>query len=304
VSPTGLSLTGAAPPLLGGLAEIALDYDYFVIDQWGVLHDGHQPLPGARAALEGLRATGRAVALVSNSSKAAGPSRALLRALGFEDALYDAMITAGELGKRHLQAQIGRGRPPRVRCVLAGEGEGAGPDSVVAELGLPCVDDVQQADLLVAAGVSAAHPSASAALLRAAADRCLPLLCLNPDVQSVQPDGSFLWCPGAWAEAYAALGGEVLRFGKPGPEIYAAARADLLAAGQGPLERGLAIGDSLDHDILGAQNNDLDALFISGGLHYPETGAAAWGPPDPARLGALLRARGLWPRFSMGALRW
>lgn len=292
----------APPPLLGGLAEIVDEYDHFIIDQWGVLHDGHQPLPGARAALEGLRAAGKAVALVSNSSRSAGPSRRLLRSLGFDDGLYGAMITAGELGLRHLRAAIGAGPPPRVLCLLSADG--ASEDSVVAELQLPCVAELDQAELLVASGLSVTPPAGAAALLEAAAARGLPLLCLNPDVRSVQPDGSFLWCPGAFAEAYAALGGPCRSFGKPGAAIYAAARADLGAAGHGPLRRGLAIGDSLDHDVLGAQNNDLDALFISGGLHYPEAGSAPWGPPDPPRLGALLRARGLWPRFSMGALRW
>ena len=294
-------------PLLGGLAEIADEYDHFVIDQWGVLHDGHSALPGAVEALRSLRAAAKPVALVSNSSRAAGPSLGLLRALGFEDGLYDAMVTAGELGRRHLLAQMATGPAPRVYCVVPGDGSGpdqAGPDSVVVGLQLECVNDVQQADLIVAAGVSAALPAESDPALAAAAARGLPMLCLNPDVESVQPDGSFLWCPGAWAARYAAMGGRCLMFGKPGPEIYAAARADLIGAGFGPLRRGLAIGDSLAHDIVGAQNNDLDAIFISGGLHYPAVGDAPWGPPDPRRLAALLRAHGLWPRASMGALRW
>lgn len=290
-------MSGAAR-ILDGLRQIADEYDHFIIDQWGVVHDGHHPLPGALDALAALRARGRAICLVSNSSRGTAPSTALLRRIGVSDGLYDGMITAGALGAAEL-ARLHAAGPVRV-LTLPGRPD---PEGVVVELGLPTTEDPAEATVLVAAGLAATPPAAHDPVLLAAAARALPMFCLNPDIRSVQPDGSFLFCAGAWAEAYRALGGPVQTWGKPLPAIYAAARAALAGAGR-PVSRGLAIGDSLDHDIKGAEDNGLDALFISGGIEYPGNTTAPWAPPDPARLAAQLGAAGRRPRASMASLRW
>jgi HAD superfamily hydrolase (TIGR01459 family) len=290
---------GGDPPLiLDGLRVIAADYDHFIIDQWGVVHDGHAPLPGALEVLAALRAAGKGVCLLSNSSRGLGPSRALLRRIGVEDDLYDAMVTSGALGEQALAARAAAG--PLVALCLPGPPD---PEGVVRGLGLGTTEDPAEATVLVGAGMAAAPPAEDDPRLRAAAERGLPMFCLNPDIRSMQPDGSFLFCAGAWAAPYAALGGAVQVWGKPLPEVYAASRAALAAAGF-CLGRGLAIGDSLDHDIKGAEDNGLDALFISGGIEYEGNTDRPWGAPDPERLAAQLSARGRRPRASMGSLRW
>ena len=287
-----------APLILDGLRDLVDDYDHFIIDQWGVVHDGHAPLPGALDVLARLRAAGKGVCLLSNSSRGLGPSRALLRRIGVADHLYDAMVTSGALGEQALAALAAAGRP--VALCLPGPPD---PEGVVCGLGLPTTTDPDEATVLVGAGMAAAPPADGDPTLRAAVARGLPMLCLNPDIRSVQPDGSFLFCAGAWAEPYAALGGSVQVWGKPLPAVYAASRAALAAAGF-RLERGLAIGDSLDHDIKGAEDNGLDAVFISGGIEYEGNTERPWGAPSPDRLAAQLAARGRRPRASMGSLRW
>ena len=66
----------------------------------------------------------------------------------------------------------------------------------------------------------------------------MPLLCLNPDRVSVQPDGTFALCPGAFAARYETMGGSVRTWGRPGAGIYAAAPRGR-RAGVGDLRSGI-----------------------------------------------------------------
>src|SRR5271168_1180672 len=81
-------------PLIDNVAEIAPRYDAFIVDLWGVLHNGVAPYPGA---IDGLRSlAGKPVLLLSNAPRRAAASRAGLRKLGFADELYGAILTSGE----------------------------------------------------------------------------------------------------------------------------------------------------------------------------------------------------------------
>ena len=293
---------GTPPPsvptrFLTGLSEVVHQYGFFVVDQWGCLHDGVQPHPGALEVLEALRSLNRPVALVSNSSRPAAPSQAILDNLGFPDRLYGAMLTAGQLAERYL-VEASKGRtPPTVLSVLGPPG----PTSVVALLGLPTTDDAARADILVASGVQEHPPERWDPLFAEAAERGLELLCLNPDLHSVLPDGRLVFCPGAFANRYADLGGSVRQWGKPGREIYEAAW-EALGRPAGP---GLGIGDSLHHDILGAANAGLDSLLVGRGVHWRDLGAREPGAPvQPEALERLVAVTGIVPTHVVPTLCW
>jgi ribonucleotide monophosphatase NagD (HAD superfamily) len=131
--------------------------------------------------------------------------------------------------------------------------------------------------------------------------RGLKLLCANPDIV-VDKGGVREWCAGALARLYTEMGGESLYFGKPHPPIYDLARRRLAEAGFGvPDQAILAIGDGIGTDIAGAMGEDIDSLFISGGLAAQETGTTE--QPDPDMLAAFLEARGYDPTFTIGHLR-
>ncbi len=282
-----------SPRIVDALSEVVRDHDLFIVDQWGVLHDGHRPHPGAHAALAALRARGTVV-LVSNTSRRVADNRALLARVGFETELWDGIVTAGEASAQALLAEL-----PGAR--VCDVGAGAPPDHPLRGLGpaLELVDDPACADALVATGVSAAPPERLDGVLRPAVERGLPLYCFNPDVVSVQPDGSFLYCAGAVAARYATLGGRVRTFGKPAPALYAAASA--LA----PVwTRGLAVGDSLHHDILGARQAGLDSVLITRGIHWRDCGAPLGARPDPAAVGALCARTGVWPDAALARFVW
>ena len=282
---------------IAGLAEIAADYDLFLLDQWGVMHDGETPLPGAIAALQGLRDMGKPVVLLSNSARRMVVGIANLERIGFDRALYAHLVTSGEETWEHLRARtepfyaaLGR------RCFMftweGDRGLSDGQDLVRAE-------GIGHADFILAAGTSGKPVSDYEDTLQAAAARGLPMICANSDFTSIAPDGTMAVCPGSIARRYEELGGRVRWHGKPDGSVYQTCLALYPAA-----KRVIGIGDSLYHDIGGAARAGIDSLFVAGGIHRHDL-RIAWGEtPDPDRLAALLEAAGQTPDYVMPVLRW
>jgi HAD superfamily hydrolase (TIGR01459 family) len=135
------------------------------------------------------------------------------------------------------------------------------------------------------------------ALLEAASRRHLPMVCANPDLHRASPDGGLQEAPGLVARAYEQLGGTVRYHGKPEPRIYRSCFARL------GLERSrvVAVGDSLEHDIAGAQGVGIDSVFIGGGIHRSEI---AWygAAMDPASCLALFARAGRIPTYALPLL--
>src|SRR5690606_16578581 len=112
----------------------------------------------------------------------------------------------------------------------------------------------------------------------------LKLLCANPDIQVDRGDHRE-WCAGALARLYTEMGGESLYFGRPHPPIYDLARRRLAALGKAVRNSSiLAIGDGIHTDIQGALGENIDSLFITGGLAQTETRTTI--QPDPGALRA------------------
>lgn len=245
-----------------GLAELATGYDGFVIDQFGVLHDGHRPYAGAAAALQTLRAQGKRVIVLSNSGKRAAHNARRLSAFGVSAGHVDGVLSSGELTWQMLQQ---RDRLPwsalGTRVLLLSPGDDA---AMIEGLPLTPVNSVVEADfLLLASFPETLSPVSLTTLLGAAAQRKLPLLCANPDRHRLTASGVQPGC-GALAADYEALGGTVIWVGKPYPLIYDACREWLARLGA---TRICAIGDSLEHDVRGGAGAGFDTCFIAGGLH-------------------------------------
>jgi HAD superfamily hydrolase (TIGR01459 family) len=245
------------------LAALVGRYDGFLLDQWGVLHDGVRPYPSARACLQALRRQGKFVVVLSNSGRLGSENAALLARMGFERELYDEVVSAGDDAREALSARdepfydaLGR------RCLLLAR---TGERHLAAGLGLDLVDDVADADFILLMTMDPPLQSVGGwmGLLRAARKRDLPLICGNPDLHRASVGGGVQEAPGLVARAYAGLGGLVRYHGKPEPRIY---RTCLRRLNLDP-GRVVAIGDSLAHDVAGAQAAGLDSVFIAGGIH-------------------------------------
>jgi HAD superfamily hydrolase (TIGR01459 family) len=288
------------PRCAHGLSALADHFDAFLVDQWGVLHDGATPYPGARDCLERLAAAGKRVIVVSNSGRRTGPNAALLAATGFPAACYTAVVTSGEIAWRALGERAdpffaGLGR----RCLLFSRG---GDRSIVSGLDLEPVATAEQADFILASGVETPLKRLVdyEPLLAAGRARDLPMICANPDFIGVSPDG-LVAGPGAIARHYEAIGGTVRWIGKPYPEIYAAAQAVL---GDPLPGRVAAIGDSLAHDVAGGKAAGLATVLVMSGIHESSFAGAADQAGRVAALRSLGAEAGEWPDWLIPAFRW
>jgi HAD superfamily hydrolase (TIGR01459 family) len=280
---------------IGSLAELSGRYDAVLCDVWGVLHDGRSVFPGTADALIGLRARGVPVVLLTNMPRPSSTMPGALARLGFPDAAWDAIVTSGDAIRAELS---GRAPGPVLRL-------GRDSDLGLWEgLGLEFVEDLDRARFAAIAGLRDGEesPEAYAGILRAVRDRDLELLCANPDVQ-IMSGGRLRWCAGAVAQAYAALGGRVVQAGKPYPAIYDRAFEVLnsVAGGVVAKERILAIGDGTTTDLLGANRQGLDSLFIATGIHG-DTLLDGWGVDLP-RARRALDAAGVRATYVMPRLR-
>lgn len=246
---------------IGSVAELAGRYDAVLCDVWGVLHDGRTVFPGAGEVLVELRAAGVRVVLLTNMPRPSSTMPAALARLGFPDGAWDAIVTSGDA----IRSELARRAPGPVLRL------GRDSDRELWDgLGLQLVERLDRARFLAIAGLRDGQesPSNYRGVLHAARDRDLELLCANPDVQ-IMSGGRLRWCAGAVAEEYAELGGRVVQAGKPHAAIYDRAFEVLatVAGGAVPRERVLAIGDGPVTDLLGANRQGLDSLFIATGIH-------------------------------------
>lgn len=258
------------PVAVAGLREIADRFDCLLLDQWGALHDGRQVFPSARDCVEGLRAAGKRVLILSNSGKRADENIRRLAKLGLPRSAYDALLTSGEAAWLGLRS---RTEPPFSdlgrRCLLVTRG----PDpSIVDGLDLEVVADVAAADFIFLAGVDdrRAEPESWRSLFAEAVQRRLPMLCANPDLTMFAATG-LVPAPGALGQFYESLGGQVHYIGKPHAPIFAAA---LRALGSPAAGRVLVVGDSVDHDILGGNRAGMLTALIASGVHAAKLTAA------------------------------
>lgn len=284
-----------APDIISELDRITRRFSVVFCDVWGVIHDGVEASREAAAALQEARRRGLAVILLTNAPRPHAPVEAQLASLRVPRDAFDRVITSGDVTRDLIRAG-----PKRLLHI--------GPERDLTLFdGLDvALCGEREADGAVCTGLcddTSETPDSYAALLARLSARGLPMICANPDVM-VERGGVPVWCAGALARDYALLGGRTAIAGKPFAPIYEAAMA---AAGEllgRPAEKRevLAIGDGMLTDIKGAADFGLDALYISGGVHWRDYGEASH-RPDPGRLHAFLTQHGRRPVAVMPGLR-
>jgi HAD superfamily hydrolase (TIGR01459 family) len=247
---------------IAGLREIADQFDLFLIDQYGVLHDGIAPCPGSIDGLARIAACGRKIIVLTNSGKDGATNLARLRKLGFATSHLDAIVSSGDVALQCVKNGI-LGPPFTTgakACVIGRRDDSYAFSSDDFEL----VDRPQDADFLVFAGSDAPRTSLQAYRrdLAGSAKAGVPAICINPDITMIR-DGELVPAPGAIARLYEALGGAVEYVGKPHLLIFAHAVA---TAALGPDARAIMIGDSPEHDVAGARPIG-STLLVRTGIH-------------------------------------
>jgi len=279
------------------LRDVAGDYDGFIIDLWGVIHDGKTAYPGAADCLAALRDAGKKVVLLSNSPRRAESLVTMMREMGIPRDLYAAVMSSGEAVHAELltrkdpwYARLGRRchhvGPPRDLHLFDG-----------LDLDRVALDD---AEFLLNTGPDDVEDKVEdyQPMLDRALSLKLPMICANPDLVVIH-QGHEMLCAGALAAYYQAKGGDVSYRGKPDPAIYATCFALLNR------NKILGIGDAFHTDMAGAQRAGIDALLCTGGIHAEELGTVYGKNADAGKLAELAaRHPQIKPIGAIGGLSW
>ncbi|MGE0053851.1 MAG: TIGR01459 family HAD-type hydrolase [Hyphomicrobium sp.] len=246
----------AIPELLN-ITQLSKPYRVWFLDIWGVLHNGVRPYDGAVIACRNFRAHGGHVILVSNSPRPRDGVARQLDQIGVPREAYDAILTSGDVSRaliaKHNGETIFHLGPERDLPVYRG---------LDVTLGDPA-----DARAVVCTGLfddEVETPDDYRDVLAACLARDLEMVCVNPDVK-VERGGRMIYCAGALAQAYEAIGGTVLYAGKPHAPIYEAAQQmarDVCGEMIAP-EAILAIGDGAKTDIAGAIGAGIDAVYVA-----------------------------------------
>ncbi len=249
------------PRIINGLSDVFGLYEGFILDLWGVVHDGAAPFPGTLPALTALKKSKRKVWLLSNAPRRCHAVVEKLSGMGIGEDLYDGILTSGEACHEALRdsllAKWGR-RCLHIGCPVR-------DSSLYEGLDIAPVRNPAEADFVLCSGVMDFSDPAEKyrPLLQDCARRQLPMLCANPD-RVVHIENKLVICAGTLADMYQALDGTVTYFGKPYRGVYTHC---LQKIGEG---RVLAVGDSMRTDIAGATGAGLDSLLVTSGIHREE----------------------------------
>jgi HAD superfamily hydrolase (TIGR01459 family) len=246
-----------------GLYELMDGYDGFILDQWGVLHNGIQPYDGVLDALNHLKQRKKQVVILSNSAKRSEDNVERLKKLGIKPGLYKELVTSGEVVWQGLKTQKdapfkGLGN----KCYLISR-----PDDFALFQGLDVelVKDIEDAQFIL---ITSFDPTTRTLeeldpVFKKAVAKRIPAICANPDMVTVYGQERAIG-PGAVAKRYHDLGGMMHMIGKPHKTIFRYAQS--LFDGVIP-SRVLVVGDSLQHDIAGGTGVDMDTAFVTSGIH-------------------------------------
>tara|TARA_R100000322_G_scaffold117349_12_gene75682 strand:+ start:2388 stop:3260 length:873 start_codon:yes stop_codon:yes gene_type:complete len=287
--------------IIRSLADLTDRYDVLLCDLWGCVHNGREVYPEAIPALRAFRAAGKTVVLLTNSPRDREGVAEQVATFGLPDDCWDTIASSGDAARAAMfMGAVG------AKVHVMGEQSGDGFFRPMEILDAPVPIErvaIDAAEGIVCLGPDdpMADPETWRADLLYAKQKDMKLLCANPDIV-VDRGEEREWCAGAVARMYAEMGGESLYFGKPHPPIYDLARRRLASIDRtAPDSRMLAVGDGIQTDIKGALGEDIDSLFITGGLARVETGTGT--DPDPDKLARYIESEMVTPTYAIGALR-
>lgn len=246
-----------------GIKEISANYDYFIFDLWGVIHDGTQAYEGVLEALSFLRAQGKKICFLSNAPRRSFKVAEILKKFSITPDFYEFILTSGEatfldfkknqennfseFGKKYFY--IG---PKKDIDLLDG-------------LEYQQVFEAEQASFAIVTGFDdeASILQEKLPQIQGAKKYNLPLICVNPDLLVVKQNGVEMICAGVLAAEYEKMGGKVFYYGKPFSSVY---KMTYDFFGKPDKNKIIAIGDGMETDIKGASDFGIDSVLVTGGI--------------------------------------
>ena len=284
-----------------GISDISDGYSGFILDQWGVLHDGKKIFDGVLEVMEQLKSRGKEVIILSNSGKRAGLSEKRLKELGLSKDYYDHIVTAGEFTWQGLKDQkegIFKDLGKRVYVLSRNE-----DTSIVEGLDLKIAHDIDNADFLLISGSDAPNKELDDydAVLRKASQKRLRAICANPDTYALI-DGKTYFGAGQIARRYISFGGVCEFIGKPYQPII----RHCMSLFENALPAStIIIGDSMPHDVMSGALLNIDTALIANGVHAKQFDGAFDNPAEKDKvLNALINNYGCKPNYLMNDFSW
>ena len=239
--------------VITGLREVYKHYDAFFIDLWGVMHNGIHLYPEAIEVVENLYKLKKRFVLMSNAPRPSKNVEKFLLNLKMDKIFTKKIFTSGEAALKSLQQKI----YGKIFFHL-----GPKRDASLFEGFEKNKKNLKDADFILCTGFLDNKKDSLDFYKNLLKNYTrLKMICTNPDL-IVHRGSKKEYCAGTLAEIFKQLGGKVIYFGKPHPEIYKfCVKKD---------EKILVIGDNIRTDIKGANNMKFDSLFITNGVHKHE----------------------------------
>jgi HAD superfamily hydrolase (TIGR01450 family) len=315
-------------------AELVDCFDGFILDQFGVIRDSDYALEGAPECVTELVKSGKKLVILSNSSSLSSATVERLPKFGFDPENFVGAVTSGQeachyikdkfQGKKALFITWKSGNVSSAMEFMESCGNVEVTDVVEeADFILLHGAEVLRGPGVVGEAVEQSLGSFSETgemsvidpILQKCTTQKLPMLCCNPDFIMVKPDGTRAHMPGSFrnvrinrfilidthsdhysftgtiADRYKSMGGDVTIFGKPHVQHFEACLRDLGL----PKDKVAHVGDSLHHDVVGANNSGIASIFVAGGIHRDELGSELGEVPSQEALEKLFAKHGTTP---------
>ena len=273
---------------LNNLSDIDAHYDVFLIDLWGVIHNGIAAFDNVLPVLQSLKQKKKMVFFITNAPRRSFVISQQLEDFGIEQKLYDKIISSGELTWLSIKEKY-----QKKNCLIIGPPRDF---HLVEGLDISVVDKDSNVDIILNTGPWGDDDSLEnyTDLLDSLAKKKSHMICSNPDKTVVRGE-NFMICAGLLAEYYEKIGGKVEYYGKPYKQIY----EHCFNFFEKKNTRVLAIGDSLENDIKGANALDFDSLLITDGIHREVNNN---NDVDKQKLDGLIKTKNIFPDFFMRKL--
>ena len=286
-----------------GISDISDSYMGFIIDQWGVLHNGEKPYDGVLDCLKELKARNKFIIILSNSGKRSEENIARLKKIGIGPSMYDVLLTSGEMCWQGLKNQDkgffkGLGK----KCYLITRGDDR---SIVDGLDIEVVANIKDANFLLIGGADSPEKTLEdyEPVLKAAVRKQIIALCANPDSLGVMGAQNIMG-PGTLAARYKDFGGVVHYIGKPHQPIFQHC-IEILQQKEIYPGQTIMIGDTIAHDILGGSLVNIDTCLVMSGLHNAALKKAKTAADlDKALTNLVNQYNNVRPKYLVNRLQW
>ena len=264
-----------------GFKSIINNYDLFFIDLWGVVHNGLELHDDAVHVLSKISESRKNYVLLTNAPRPNKTVKIFLEKLGLIKSMREKVFTSGEAALIYLKKNF-----------MSQKFFHIGPQrdfDLFIDFKNEKIQDISKSDYLLCTGLYDKYNqdlNYYKELLKNFISK--KMICTNPDL-IVDRGEVREYCAGSVAKIFEEIGGEVVYFGKPYPEVYNQS-TDINK------KKIIAIGDNLRTDIKGANNMNYDSLIITNGVHKNEF--------KNERVEKILNKYNVKATFSQGTLKW